>query len=316
MTQCLKNAGLLLLMALSVAAAHAAAPYTKMMSGGLERQYVLVTPSLASTQAVPLIVVLHGTVGTGKKMQEGLNFDKYVNSHGFAVAYPDAYIEPGGRAKTTRWNDGRGTLASSKLGVDDVQFLRDMVRDIGTRTRLDMARIYVTGPSNGGIMSYRVACEAADLFAAAAPVIGNVARPIADRCKPVRPISVLALNGTADPFVPFDGGTVCSGVGKFFCEGGEVISSTDSLDIFARGAGCAAKPRQTRLPPRVTEDPRVDRLSYEGCRDGKTVGAYWVQGGGHNWPPNAGQLGKRNGPATRNLDATKVIVEFFMGNRP
>src|SRR4249920_2969927 len=93
--------------------------YIKMTSNGLERQYILVTPSAPKSQPLPLIVVLHGTVGTGSKMEEGLGFDRFASSHGVAIAYPDAYIEPGSR-KTARWNDGRGTLESSRLKIDDV----------------------------------------------------------------------------------------------------------------------------------------------------------------------------------------------------
>jgi len=286
--------------------------YIKMSSNGLQRQYILVTPSGRKSEPVPLIVVLHGTVGTGRKMQTGLGFDKYVDRVGFAVAYPDAYIEPGQR-KTTRWNDGRGTLVSSRLNVDDVAFFRDMVKDIGQRIAIDRSRIFVTGPSNGGMMTFRAACEGADLFAGAAPVIGNIARPIADRCQPSRPISLLAINGTEDPFVPFGGGTVCKGIRKFFCEGGEVISNLDSLAVFARRAGCAAKPEQQVLAAKVAGDPPVEKVTFSHCRDGHKVAAYWIRGGGHNWPPLAGQLGDKNGPPTRNLDATQTIIEFFLG---
>lgn len=290
--------------------------YVTMRSHGLERRYILVAPSVVPAQGVPLIVVLHGTVGNGLKMQQGLGFDAYVQPRGVAIAYPDAYIAPRSRRdRTTRWNDGRGTLESSRLGVDDVAFLRDLVDDIDRRLRLDRRRLFVTGPSNGGIMAYRAACEAADLFAAAAPVIGNIASPIYDSCRPARPISLLAINGTADPFVPFDGGEVCSTIGRFFCERGDVVSSLRSVSLFARRGECAAQPVQRALAARVSGDPEVTRVDFGPCRSGVQVAALWVQGGGHNWPPHAGQLGDRNGPGTRNLDATREIVDFFLALR-
>jgi polyhydroxybutyrate depolymerase len=290
--------------------------YTTMKSNGLDRRYILVVPRTVPAAGVPLIVVLHGTVGTGRKMQQGLGFDAYVEPRGVAIAYPDAYIAPGTRRdRTTRWNDGRGTLESSKLGVDDVAFLRDMVDHVGERVKLDRSRLFVTGPSNGGIMAFRVACEAADLFAGSAPVIGNIARPIFDACKPSRPISLLAINGTADPFVPFEGGTVCETIGRRFCERGEVVSNLESLRVFARRAECASRHDERSLPAKVSKDPGVVHVDFAPCRSGARVQAYWVRGGGHNWPPMAGQLGQRNGPSTRNLDATRKIVDFFLGRR-
>jgi polyhydroxybutyrate depolymerase len=308
-------AQLCLYFALAAANFHSAyaAEYTSIQSGGFARQYILVVPKLASGP-LPLIVVLHGTYGTGSKMQRGLGFDAYANQLGFAVAYPDAYQLQGERS-TTRWNDGRETLQSTKLKINDVQFLRDMVADIKTKAAIDSKRIFVTGASNGGMMAYRAACEAADVFAASAPVIGNIPKPIYESCRPSQPVSILAINGTADPFVPFEGGQVCQSVAGRFCEKGYVASAAQSLALFAKAAGCQGSLTSASLPPKYPEDPKVRKVGYGGCSAGKQVGAYWIDGGGHTWPPKKGQLIGKNGEPTRNLDATKEIVQFFLAHK-
>jgi len=302
----------LALLLLAGAVAARADDYLHLQSHGLDRQYVLSVPAQPRSEPIPLIVVLHGGIGTGRRMQRALGFDAYVDKLGVAVAYPDAYTEPG-KGKTTRWNDGRETLASTRLGVDDVAFLRDLVKDVGQRVRIDPARVFVTGPSNGGMMTYRAACEAADVFTAAAPVIGSIPLKLADRCKPSRPISLLAINGTADPYVPFAGGTVCANVSELVCERGDVIPPSKSVEFFARRDGCASEPKHETLPAAQARDPGVEKLSYD-CKDAR-VEALWIQGGGHNWPPNSGQIGTRTGAGTRNLDATAAIVAFFLSSR-
>ena len=285
---------------------------------GRERTYRLFIPeSRRGTGPMPLIVVLHGTFGDGAKMQSGLGFDPHARRLGFAVAYPDAYTPPGSRS-TWRWNDGRGTLRSSQEGVDDVAFLRALVTDAAGRTSIDTDRVFVTGASNGGIMAYRAACEAPDLFRGAAPVIGNVAEPIANSCRPSRPIDILAINGVADPWVPYAGGEVCDGAPRRLCEGGPVISATRSAGIFASAAGCQAAPTSTRRPPQVDDGTSVEEIRWSGCRGRSNAASgrivlLAVHGGGHAWPPNTPQGGEeRFGKGSQNLDATAEIVDFFL----
>lgn len=279
---------------------------------GRLREYLLSVPARADGAALPLIIVLHGTYGTADKMEKHLGFEPYVERYRVVVAYPDAYRERGAR-RTLRWNDGRGTLASSAAGIDDVTALRALVVDIGRRVSLDRRRIFVAGASNGGMMAYRVGCEAADLVAGIAPVIGAVARPIDPDCHPSRPISVLAINGMDDPIVPFAGGTVCADVPKIFCERGEVAGAEDSLRRFADGAGCKGAPVVRDLPVRVDDGTQVRRVDYAGCAAGVRVRGLWIKGGGHAWPPLPSQLGqRRSGRSTANLDATEAIVRFFL----
>jgi len=250
---------------------------------GLERTYILHVPP-AVREPLPLIIVLHGTYGTGRKMQFGLGFDPYANQRGFYVAYPDAYQKPGER-ETARWNDGRGTLESSYADIDDVKFIVSMVDAIAAQVPLDQSRVFVTGASNGGMMTYRLGCETSGVFAGIAPVIGNIPEPIFDSCAPSTPLSVLAINGDSDPFVPFNGGEVCGDTPSRLCEGGLVKSQPESLAKFAAANSCDLAPQSTALSILVDDGTSIEQQTYANCASAAQVTAYIVRNGGHTWPP-------------------------------
>ncbi len=279
---------------------------------GLQRAYILhIPPAVNNGEPLPLIIVLHGTYGTGRKMQLGLGFDPYADSRGFYVAYPDAYQKPGER-ETARWNDGRGTLASSMQGIDDVKFLASLVEEIAGKSPLDKSRVFVTGASNGGMMTYRLGCETDGIFAGVAPVIGNIPQPIFDSCNPHTPLNILAINGDSDPFVPFTGGEVCGDTPSRLCEGGWVESQSASVGKFAAANGCDAVPQSASQPAKVEDGTSIKQQTYANCASGAQVTAYIVHDGGHTWPPRESQVAA-GGKATANLDATPLIVNFFLG---
>lgn len=282
---------------------------------GMRRTYILhIPPAIEENQPLPLIIVLHGAYGTGRKMQLGLGFDPYADSRGFYVAYPDAYQKPGERL-TARWNDGRGTLESSLVGVDDVKFITSLVEEIAAQVPLDRRGVFVTGASNGGMMTYRLGCETRGIFAGIAPVISNIPEPIFETCSPQPPLNFLAINGDADPFVPFEGGEICAGTPSRLCEGGWVVSQSDSLSKFAVANGCDAQPQSVLLPTLVEDGTSIEGQTYANCASDAQVKAYIVHNGGHTWPPREGQL-EASGLATGNLDATLLIVDFFLGAAP
>ncbi|GAB4489750.1 MAG: PHB depolymerase family esterase [Anaerolineales bacterium] len=274
---------------------------------GRTRTFILhVPPAARQGEPLPLLIVLHGGGGTGQKMQRFLGFDDDADERGFYVAYPDSYHSPGEQG-TFHWNDGRGTERTSN--VDDVKFILEMIAEIGRRTPLDASRVYVTGASNGGMMTYRLGCETQGVFAGIAPVIANIPQPIYATCQPSTPLSFLAINGSADPLIPLQGGQVCEDI-RVGCAGGEVVSQTDSVRRFAAANGCDPAPQSINLPPEVEDGTFVEQQTYANCAGGVQVVAYIVHNGGHTWPPRPGQL-PAAGAQSRNLDATRVIVDFF-----
>jgi len=283
--------------------------YTSLFVDGRECRYILYVPDGYTNKALPLIIVLHGGLGTGQKMRK-VGFDAYARRYGFAVAYPDAYTSPGAR-RPGNWNDGRETIESYRLGIDDVHFIRAMIDDIARRITLDRARIYVTGSSNGGMMSYRLAIEATDIFAAVAPVIANIPLPFYGKSTPSSGISILTISGTDDPLMPFNGGNSCATIRSPLCDHGPRSSHEGSIEVFAKSDGCSLNYATERLASIVDDGTWIEKQTFTGCNGHYEVISYIVHGGGHTWPPYSGRL-RVTGHTSGNLNATKEIVEFFM----
>ena len=266
---------------------------------GRERTYLLHLPTgYSSAKWYPLVLLFHGGSGSGQKIAGQTGFREYADREGFLLACPDG-IEH-------NWSDGRGTTDAERLGVDDLAFVRALLAQVQRRWSVDAARIYAAGPSNGGIFTYRLGCEMADVFAAIAPVIGNLAEPLATTCAPSAPLSVLAINGSSDSLIPIQGGECCKRG-----DGGRLLSTESSLEIFLHTNGCATTPARAVLPTRVEDGTRVERYTYPGCAHQTEVIWYLVHGMGHGWPPKPPQAKRFAGPTSQNLDATQVIWEFF-----
>ncbi len=170
---------------------------------GLERSYILYIPaSINWSRPVPIVFVFHGGTGNAESAIRMSGFNGVADQNGFIVVYPNGT----GRLsdnKLLTWNGGTCCAYAQENNVDDVGFVRAIVADLQPLVNIDPKRIYATGMSNGGILSQRLACEAADLFAAIAPVSGTLNF---SPCNPSQPISVIEFHGTADQKIPYSGG--------------------------------------------------------------------------------------------------------------
>ncbi len=268
--------------------------------GQARRSYILFTPDAARGSDLPLVVALHGGGGTAEQMMSFSRFNAIAAREGFVIAYPQG----SGR----RWNDGRVFRGRAETDADDVGFVRAVVADIAKRTPLDRRRIYAAGISNGGFMSFRLACEAADLFAAIAPVTATMPADLGARCRPNAPVAVLVINGTADPLVPYEGGHVRA----MFGLRGEIWSTERTISFWAEHNRCAAPPDVRALADRDNGDgSRVIEVAYARCAAGR-VRLLRIEGGGHTWPGGAQYLPVGwIGPTNRDIDASEVIWRFF-----
>ncbi len=275
------------------------------MSGGRTRTYVLHIPTgYSSDKTYPLVLLFHGGLGTGEKILSQTNFTPKSDSAGFILVAPDG-IE-------NSWNDGRGTTDAGAQGVDDVAFVRQLVSHLESQLPIDRNRIYATGPSNGGMMTYRLGCEAADLFAAIGPDAANLPVPLSSTCHP-QSIPIVAINGLADPLVPYAGGRCCGNADGAFGlgQGGEILSTIDTLEIFAGANGCSSTYTPETLPFVVNDGTSVEKRVYNNCPAGFEVVSYAVAGMGHGWPPYGGRVPRISGPASGNIRATDVVWDFF-----
>jgi polyhydroxybutyrate depolymerase len=168
---------------------------------GIERTATLYVPPAAQPGPRPLAISLHGLHQDTKSLRRWLPLDRIADREGFVVAYPVAI--------DLRWSYGRPVVAPMPaIGnepVDDVGFIRQMIDDLIARKIADPKRIYVTGMSRGGLMSFTVACALADRVAAAAPLITPMTEYQRENCKPARIMPLLVVAGTADPSQLFNG---------------------------------------------------------------------------------------------------------------
>jgi polyhydroxybutyrate depolymerase len=269
------------------AAAPAGGPRTLRVNG-VERTYLLDVPqSYRPGTQTPLVMVFHGAGGSGRRMAPHTGFSRLAAREGFVAVYPDGL----GR----RWNDGRSAVAPQ----DDVGFVKALLDTLERELSLDSTRVYAAGISNGAMFSYRLACELPGVFAAIAPVAGATPANLAESCGRTAPVSVLAIQGTADPLLPYAGGGV-----------GGVLSAAESIAFWARVAGCGEAPAVTDEPDRVRDGTRVRVTAYSGCRDGRAVELYTIQDGGHTWPGGP-PVGRSVGRVSREIDATALIWEYF-----
>ena len=273
-------------------------------SGGLQRTYLVHVSSVYDeTKPTPLVIVLHGGGGSGQGMNALTRFNGIADRENFIVVYPDGF--------ESHWNDGRDVrqYRAQAQNVDDVGFISALIDHLSGQFNIDAKRIYVTGISNGAMMSHRLGCQLSQKIAAFAPVAGNLPVNMEPVCSPARPVSVLIINGTDDPLVPWAGGEVHLGP----LELGQVLSVADTVKFWANKDGCTATPVEAPLPDTDPNDgTTVTTRTYGGCQDGVEVILYTVQGGGHTWPGGLQYSTEATiGRTSRDFSASEVIWQFF-----
>jgi polyhydroxybutyrate depolymerase len=268
------------------------------------RTYLVhIPPSYNKESLTPLVIALHGGGGDGKKAEKSTLMSQQSDKDGFILVYPDAV--------RGHWNDGRGVkrYRSHREDIDDVGFISSLIDVLAEDYNIDRTRVYVTGISNGGLMSNRLACELTDKITAIAPVIGSIAQNVAARCLPTRPIPVLMINGMDDPMVPWEGEYVRVGRKKL----GKILSIPNTVNFWVSHNGCSPKPEITWEPDIDPEDgTRVRKIVYGKCKDGVEVVLYEIQGGGHTWPRGPRYLPEFIvGKTSQDIDANQTVWRFF-----
>jgi polyhydroxybutyrate depolymerase len=267
---------------------------------GHNRTYELHVPaSYKGEQAVPLVVVLHGRTRTGHITAGLTQFDAVADAHGFLVVYPDGL--------DNSWADGRGVTPSDTDGIDDVKFLSELIRKLARNYKIDPSRVFVTGYSNGGFMSLRVACELSGQVAAVGVVAATMGEITSSHCHPERPVSVMLIQGTKDPLVPFQGGPMGANGSH-----GMILSLQKTAEKWVGLDACDSKPESSAIADKAADGTNIRRDIFSGCKEGAEVIAYTVEGGGHTWPGGKPYLPESViGKTSGNMDASEVLWEFF-----
>ena len=266
------------------------------MPDGAERTYRLYLPSTFDPEVpTPLLVALHGGLGWGDQFAETNHVEGLAEANGFVVVHPDGTrIRP--RLPSGTWNGGYCCGPAAADQVDDVGFVAAALDDVGQKMRIDPSRTYAMGHSNGGIMSYRLACELGDRIVG----IGVVGASLGvDTCTPPAPVSLMHIHGLADVNHPIDGGPgegVADVVFRPARKGVETMAAVD---------GCDASTTAT--------DGDVTTETWTGCDDDSAVAFVRIAGASHAWP--GGTPGRSvSGPTYEGYDATAAIWAFLMAH--
>jgi polyhydroxybutyrate depolymerase len=274
---------------------------------GIVRDVAIFDPRrVPSDETRPMVMVLHGGLGDDDDAVT-LSFGKLnalAAEDDFLVVYPSGI---GGH-----WNDGRkvSRYVAHRDDVNDVGFLTKLIDDLVEKRNVDPASVFVVGVSDGAMMAHRFACERTARLRAFAAVIGSMPYNVArrrSRCGK-EPLSVLMINGTEDPIVPWNGGTVTFEQHDL----GRVLPVERTFSFWSWHNGCD-EVRISMIPDFAPDDgSRIERRKAIGCDHDSKVELFVVQGAGHTWPSGWQYLPESMvGSTSRDIDAAIAAWRFF-----
>lgn len=238
--------------------------------------YFHVPASYTGNAAVPLVIALHNYGSSGQEFEEYTGFSSIADTAGFIVVYPDATGSP------SEWNAGIG-LTPSTLSVDDVSFVSGIIEKFLLDYNIDPNRVYITGFSNGSIMTHKLAAELSSKITAVGAVAGPGTQAVYDDFAPDRPIGLIHFHMLNDPSLEYDGG-VLNGVPYPAIE--------DVITTWASFNGCQSTPNI------IYDANGILGRQWNSDNTHADVVFYRLNEGGHSWPRNP-------------ISATKLIWEFF-----
>jgi len=280
---------------------------------GLERTFATYAPADLAEPA-PVVFFLHGGSSSASAIWSGdggRSWKALADEHGFLLVLPEGRADPVD-PNQHHWNDCRtGVTNPDAISTeDDVGFVARLIDLAAERVAIDPLRIYVTGASNGGMMTYRLAMQLGDRLAAVGAIVANLPDP-SECAFEAAPIPILIMNGTADPVIPYDGGCVAGST----CDRGSVRSTDATVAFWVNTNGAATVPEEVALPDTVPSDhSTVTKFTYDGGAGGMGVLFYRVDGGGHSAPgpdPISASMERVAGPKNHDIDAPTEVWRFF-----
>ncbi len=269
---------------------------------GRRRHFRLYVPTtLRDGEAAPLLIALHGGLGTSQQFAANSGFDELAEANGFVVVYPDGIWAVPDRPGLQTWNGGYCCGPAARQAVDDVGFVRFLIDLLAERFTLDATRIFAAGHSNGAIMAYRLACELSDRIVAIGVQAGSLG---IDDCRPSESVSVLHIHGLADTNHPIDGG-VGTGV-----SGVEFRSGRVAVETLAERDRCEAEPRVER----VSLNSDLEVSTWSNCESDVDVRLITVEGASHAWIGHAAASGSAAalvGEPYADFDSSRAIWSFL-----
>jgi polyhydroxybutyrate depolymerase len=257
------------------------------LHGGISRTYRVYIPAIYNSAVpVPLLFNLHGYGSNNIEQEIYGDFRPIADTADFIIVHPNGTFD---FLNNRFWN----TFGAST--VDDIGFLSALIDTISSEFNIDQNRIYSTGMSNGGFMSYDLACGLSSRIAAIASVTGSMTTAHLDLCDAQHPTPVMEIHGTADGTVPYAGNTL-------------FVNIDTLVNYWAQYNNCSLIPALTQVPDINTSDGCTAELYiYDGGDWGSKVELYKIIGGGHTWPGAPIAVGATN----MDFSASKEIWRFF-----
>lgn len=260
---------------------------------GLQRTYLVhLPPSYNGQQKLPLIIAMHGGFGSAANLQNQSGLSHTADDHNFIVVYPEGARE--GILNIRTWNAGWCCGGSSFMDIDDVGFIDTLLDVLISQYAIDTLRIYATGMSNGGFMSYRLACELSTRIAAIAPVAASLSL---HDCNPERPVPIIHFHSYLDSSVPYAGG-IGDGVSDHY---NPPLDSV--LETWAVKNNCQSQ----RLT--IQDDIDLTKYQWSNCDCSTEIIWYLTKDGGHSWP--GGNQTPIGDPPSRAISANELMWDFF-----
>lgn len=272
----------------------------------LRRSYSFYVPQKIDAMA-PLVLVLHGSRGDSDQARKAYSyrFDSLADQHGFIVVYPDGF--------ENHWNDCRlaGPYAANLQNINDTEFLTALEQRVRSQHQLQSKQTLITGLSNGGHMTLRMALERPSASTVYVPLIANMPAAANMGCKEKRQaVSIAFMNGTDDPLNPYDGGQVA--LFGIFSPRGLVLSTDESVAYWLELAGLGNHLEHSWVVTGAHQQASQIRVSYWNSAGKPLVGLFSIVGGGHTVASKTSHQPRILGITNSDADAADLIWQFYL----
>lgn len=267
------------------------------MHGGIQRDYILYVPAnYTGSEAVPLLFNFHGYTSNATQQMWYGDFRPIADTAGFIIVHPEGTLDAN---SNMHFNVGWGGSS-----VDDLGFTNALLDTLSANYTIDQTRIYSTGMSNGGFMSFLLACELSDRIAAIGSVTGSIFPQTLASCNPSHPVPVLQIHGTSDGTVPYTGGA------------GWSSSIASLLSTWANLINADALPTTTPMPNISTTDgTSVERISYLNGDNCAELIHYKITGGSHSWAGSAFNIAGTNYDINASIEVWKFVSQYNINGK-
>lgn len=264
------------------------AQYLSFHHDGLTREYVFHIPENLPKNA-PLVIVMHGYSSDAFTIQEYSGMDEVADKHGFVVCYPRGSVDHRGNRF---WNVGYDFHPD--VTIDDVDFIVKLAQYLQKEHELSAQNTFATGMSNGGEMSYLLACRAPNIFRAVAPVAGMMLKKFFANCN--SRIPVFEIHGTADDINRFTG-DIHGDDGW-----GAYPDIPHTINYWVNQNGCSSIEIDSLTDLNTKDSSYVVSQKHVDCKSDNQVWLYKIINGKHDWPGSTGNM---------DIDTSKEIWKFF-----